>query len=502
MHLRPDVSQHLDSGRSENSLGESLTGLRVEPHLVGTIDADHGVRLGDPEPVPPSDEDLGRRRDRSLVFAAAAGVLVKILTNVTTLVTTAVTARGLAPAEFGFLATILSINGILAFADLGIGNGLMMRLSTVFGQDTRAARRLVSSALLMLTVSGAFLTIASVLVIRFAPWEGPLHAAHIPGAATALLIFAISRTVAVPLTLGQRIHFAVQQGGRANLWVFLGGLAVTVSTLAAGWMHATVWVFVACNALPAVVISGLECLSIFTVEHRALRPRLADAHAPTATSLARVGLVFLLLSIVGAISYQTDTVIVNSVLGPASAATFAVGLRMFSAVMTLLGSAAGQLWTAMSEALSRGDLAWVRSRFVKVVIGTALITGVLNAFLLVFGQTIALRWVGREYVPGPALLVGLAIWGTYWSIMAPVSFLLNAAQIIRSQLLFNSLMAAGNLGLSLYLTKSHGIVGPIWGSLVSHVLLLGIPSLIIARRILAGRAGICRCSASGSVDHD
>jgi hypothetical protein len=49
------------------------------------------------------------------------------------------------------------------------------------------------------------------------------------------------------------------------------------------------------------------------------------------------------------------------------------------------------------------------------------------------------------------------------------------------------LMTAANLALSLYLTRHIGITGPLVGSLVAHVVFSGIPTVILAVRVLKQR---------------
>ena len=59
----------------------------------------------------------------------------------------------------------------------------------------------------------------------------------------------------------------------------------------------------------------------------------------------------------------TSTLIVGSVLRLAEAAVFSVALRLFTPIITIIVGSGALLWPSMTEAISRGDVAWARSRY-------------------------------------------------------------------------------------------------------------------------------------------
>jgi hypothetical protein len=87
-----------------------------------------------------------------------------------------------------------------------------------------------------------------------------------------------------------------------------------------------------------------------------------------------------------------------------------------------------------------------------------------------------------------SLLLAFAVWSVYWLAMTQVGFLLNAAQVIGPQIAMAFTMTAVNLVLSIYLTRHLGLIGPLVGSLIAHMLASGVPSIMIARKIL--RSGL------------
>ena len=78
----------------------------------------------------------------------------------------------------------------------------------------------------------------------------------------------------------------------------------------------------------------------------------------------------------------------------------------------------------------------------------------------------------------------MAVGAVYFNVATQVTFLLNAADIVRPQVAMALTMAVANVSLSIYLTHRIGVIGPVVGSLVAHVFCYGLPALLIARRIL------------------
>jgi O-antigen/teichoic acid export membrane protein len=172
------------------------------------------------------------------------------------------------------------------------------------------------------------------------------------------------------------------------------------------------------------------------------------------------------------------------VAGAASAAVFAVVMRMFGLLTGLFSGGTQQLWPALVEAFQRGDLQWVRSRFIRVISATAGILGLLCLLLIFVGRPFVRVWAGPSLVPPMFLLICMAVWTVYGTFMSQVSYLLNAADVVAPQTVMAVSAAVATVGLSFVLTQRIGLVGPLIGSLVAHLIFNGVPALVLARRLL------------------
>ena len=109
----------------------------------------------------PSAAQRGRARSRRATLTALTNLVAKLVTVGTSFATVPLTLHYLGDERFGLWMTISSLSALLAFADFGLGNGLLNAVAEASGRDDPAAiRRLVASAAAMLgTVALALLLV-------------------------------------------------------------------------------------------------------------------------------------------------------------------------------------------------------------------------------------------------------------------------------------------------------------------------------------------------------
>lgn len=429
--------------------------------------------------------DRRSHRDRALWRSISTGAGVRAVTIVLTLLTVSVAVRSLGPTAYGVVATLGAVLGIAGFADLGLGAGLMTRIAQSLGSGNDGSKPLISSALASLSVMGALVAIAGSASIGVLPWETLLGSPDLPKATitTSVVIFSVSIGLAMPASIGQRILLGTQRGAVANTWSLAASMAQLVAVIAAAWLGAPIWAFVGAMILIPVLVSCVETVWVFNLASH-LRPEPGHVSREAVADLLRVGGLFFALNLASAAAFQSDTLIVSTVLGASSAAVFAIGLRMFGAASGLFATSLQQFWPTLAEALARGDLEWARLRFKQVLtVSTALLAGGA-ALIVAIGQPLARIWVGASLVPPLGLLAAFAAWTVYSHVMGQCSTLLSAGNVVGPQVAMAITMACVNVPVSVLLTKQMGVAGPLVGSLLAHMLCAGVPTAILVRRLL------------------
>jgi O-antigen/teichoic acid export membrane protein len=257
-------------------------------------------------------------------------------------------------------------------------------------------------------------------------------------------------------------------------------------------LAALLLVIVAGGSLPLVVLAitlppvlGLAINGLFLLRRRPwLMPRFRRFQRPMAVRLARLGFLFFVLQLAVAVAYQSDIVVAAAVLGAGAAATYAVTLKVFLLVPSLVAMFLVTLWPAYTEALARHDGAWIRRtlrRSIWIALGA---TGVASLVLVVGGSWFIRTWTRNAVDPPFELLVGAALWAIVSTGFNAVAMLLNAASVMAFQVVVALSMAALSITLSIVLANTIGLAGIIWGTLLAYLLVSALPVCIYLPRVL------------------
>lgn len=435
-----------------------------------------------------STEAHRQRRDRALVRTLVAGGVAQLATVVGQLVSLPFVARSLSHEEFGVYVTLSTLIVLLGASDLGVGSSLTTRLAVSFGrEDAAEPRRLIASALTVTAILALIVSAVGVAGCLVLPLAGLLGTSTLSDGAllmAALAAVAVTATALVG-SLGYKILYGMQRGGTANSWIAIAALVSAAGTTALSTVEAPVWAYLCAGPGVASVVA-LICLTWVTVSSRApaLLPRTSDITISELLDLGRSSGWFAVIALGAATAYQTDVLIVAGVLGAGSAGVYGVTVRIFGVMRNAVYPALVQLWPAFGEALTRGDVVWVRARLYRVVAITAF-SGAMATGLLALAAPLAIRiWLSHDLTASYWVYAAMALWVTYALAIAPFFFLLNAAGLVRLHAVLTCLVAAANVPLSLGLANVVGIVGPIIGAFVSHALFAGIPAVIRCHRLL------------------
>ena len=174
------------------------------------------------------------QRDRALAASAAAALVSRLLTALSSLVSIGLAARALDAPELGVVTVLSALLVYFAFGDFGMGSMVMTQLPRAHALgDVAEMRRIVSSALsAMLIIAGAagVLGVVSVWVL---PWQHLLGADDVAWSELriTLVAFFVMGAVGIIGTVGSRVLAALQ---RATLIRVCDSVAAVVSVALVG----------------------------------------------------------------------------------------------------------------------------------------------------------------------------------------------------------------------------------------------------------------------------
>lgn len=441
-------------------------------------------------------------RDRRALVSTVALVAARVVGLSLSFVAIPLTIGYLGAEQYGVFAALTALTSMFMFADLGLSNGLMNLVSGAHGKDDReTAARAVSSAFFMLALIATAFAIALIVVYPLVDWANLLGAKSAaaraqagPAAAVLLTLFA----VALPLSAFERVRLAYQEGFVNAIAAMAGsivGLVALILAIAAG---SSLPVLIGALSIPPILALAANVYELIRRRRPWLLPRARLVAKHMTVRLARLGFLFLVLQLAVVVAYQSDVLVAASVLGAQAAATYAVTLKVFLLVPSLIGIYLSTLWPAYTEALSRQDATWIR-RTLRRSIWVALAASVIASLALVIGGSWLIRtWTGGAIDPPLQLLVGAAVWAVLSSCFNAIAMLLNAGSVVAFQVILAAVMAIASVTFSVILATRVGLAGIIWGTVIAYILFSAIPFVFFWRRI-EERLGISGASLRASV---
>jgi O-antigen/teichoic acid export membrane protein len=184
-----------------------------------------------------------------------------------------------------------------------------------------------------------------------------------------------------------------------------------------------------------------------------------------------------------------DNILIGHLLGPPTVAQYAVVQKLIGLAYMAPTVILTPLWPAYGEALSRGDVDWVRLTFRKALFFSALTSSIIAVGLIAFGKQLVLLWVGRTIVVPLSIMVPLAVLMVVATIGDATATLLFSANATRYGFLSVSAYTIIGVAAKIWSTPRFGVPGLAWSAALTCCLLYVIPNLLYARRavLLASR---------------
>jgi hypothetical protein len=104
------------------------------------------------------------------------------------------------------------------------------------------------------------------------------------------------------------------------------------------------------------------------------------------------------------------------------------------------------------------------------------------SLLFVGGNEILTRWVGPGFTASPALRLGLGTWTMVSTVGMAVAMYLNAANLMRVQVVCALAWVPASLVLKVMLVSRWGLAGVPWAMVVSYLAFAAVPLAALGLR--------------------
>ena len=424
----------------------------------------------------------GRQRLVRSTLTGATALIVRGMGFAVGLFMIPLVAQSLGIERYGMWLTLSSLLGWAGLVDLGLANSLTNALATADGQENRqTAQEAVSSAFWMMLLLSVTIGLGLCVAFPWIPWSSVLNVrsqtalAEVNSAVLVTFLLILGRLLfAIP---GQ-IYGAYQEGYLYQLWSILGSTASIAALIAAVVFKSSTPVLLIAFFGSAFLTDVGAALHLFGKRRRWLQPKISHFRWASAKSLLKSGLQIWIAQVAAIAIFQTDLIIVAQIFGAKAVASYGTAVKFFSLILLIQSVFVLPLWPAYSEALARGDYTWIKKTFRQSIL-LSLSWSIIVGLLVTFSSPFIIKsWVNPESVPSTLTLLALMFRTVTLAADQCLSVLGNGLALFRIQAIISPAFAIANLALSLFLSRTIGVSGVAWATVlcvcVFSLLIFGI----------------------------
>lgn len=409
---------------------------------------------------------MSKERNRRAILSAGVGVSQRMVQFIGTLLTMPLVLLTLGQEQFGVWSAATSVAWLSGLADFGISVALIMLVGKAIAHgQIDHARQQIESALKLGTIFAILVfMVASILIVNSLP----------PAQIEPYLVAVGALTLTVPFGIANSVWMALQKGYISSGWetvqtvIAVGGLVIAVTLP----LDSDVLIFVTLFSLSTVAANLGSLIHLF-IRYPELRPhRLWSTSLASLLDMAYKSMPFFLLGVANVMAVFSDNVIALELLGADASAQMAIALRLCITAMGLLAMLSQPLLPAFTDAIARCDTRWVQR---TLLLGSLLTVGVAvagSSVIVLFGEKLLHWWLGTDLAFPPSLYWAMVAWIFAVSVIRVPALLINAAWIIKFQLLLAGIYGIVAFSIKFLLAPLWGVSGILWGTTLTNMLIV------------------------------
>ena len=336
---------------------------------------------------------------KGIGLAASTGVGAKSLALAAQLVAVAIAVRSLGADGFALYVVIASLVSWIGVVGLGVAPGLTLgvaRAAAVGDREEEARLFLVALVLMVavatLLVGGAVFLGATGLVEQLMTnWLGSASA----DASTALLSMAVLIAVQLVVVVPEAAQLGQQSQHVSNVWAGIGSTAAIIAMLTVGAAVTSVTAFVLVSQGPQIVARAANGI-FFVQRHRYIVRPAGLRFRQHAWPILGSGIAFTGFSVATYVGLQVGLLITAATLDTASVALAGVIVRGYLLEVSGLSLVTTPTWPAIANAVTRGDVPWVRRTYRLLALGGFAYCGLVAIAIIVGLETLIGIWTGTR----------------------------------------------------------------------------------------------------------
>lgn len=410
-----------------------------------------------------------KRRNRQIKLASVMGVLFQATYALSQFVALAVLIRVVGAEQTGMWATIWPMTAWLLLGTFGLNNAIVTRLGKSALTDEASARITLATGLIAVASIAAILLLAVLLIAPQLDWATILNtqteaASNVAGV-VALIAFALA-AVNIPFVVLGMVLLSYQR-----MAVYYGGMVLAngavLLTLLIAWQYQMTQadgqrlslVFFATVLMLPPLLGGLIAMMVAVVKRYLPKPSLRLFSFDELKGLLRTGLSFFVIELTIVVVVHAAPLIIAHVRDPEAVVAYRAVFQLAALHLALIQVCMFPFWPAFGEAMSRGEVAWLKGALIKsfgVNVGLWL---VYAAGVLLLGKMVIGWWLGEDAVPNQALLLASIGYAGSYGLLVWMQMPLNGIGRLGSQVVSGVIMVVTFIPLAYFFGERFGATG-------------------------------------------
>lgn len=390
---------------------------------------------------------------------------------------------------YGIWMAISSMVAWVSFFDIGINNGLKNKLAEALAlNDIPLARRYVSTTYALLSLIFIPLMFLLLGIAPMLDWYDLLHLSRssvnglLVSVSIVITYFCLNfilSTVNIVMLADQR---PAAESFRVLVQQVLSVLVIFVLTRTTE--GSLVKLCLALCLCPLVVV-GLFNVTLYAGRYRAIAPSLSTVDFSLAPDLFKLGIQFFIIQIAMVIQYQMTNFLIIRYFGPSDVTAYNVAFKYFSVPYMFWVTLITPVWAAVTDALAKGEMPWVRNVVRKYLLLFLLFLA--GSLVMLFLATPVYRlWVGAGIVVPFAVSLWVMAFNLVMMFGSIFVNVLNGAGILKVQTIASLISPLLFLGLCfLFIRSGWGVEAILIASVISNfngLLLAPVQCVLLFKR--------------------
>ena len=367
------------------------------------------------------------------------------------------------PYDYGVWLTLSSTLTWIYALDIGLGNGLRNKLTEALALgDNKLAKVYVSTTFISLLMIVSLIYMLFLIVQNWLDWNlilnvDPQKISNMNEIVTVVFAFFCMSFV---LKIIGNIFMAYQQPAMNDLLSFLGSLLsfILIYICTKVVPGSLMKVSIILSASPVAVLL-LACPFVFC-KYKSIIPSLQFLKYKYLKDLMSLGIQFFIIQISCVIIFMTSNFIISRLFGPDQVTPYNIAFKYFSLITIAFTIILTPIWSAVTDAYTRGDLEWIKRQMRKIIMiwGVSILVTII---MILFSSFIYSIWVGDEIDVPIALSILCGVYVTISNWNNVFAYFINGVGKVRLQLYLSILSGVIFIPLAVYSSKYLGISGVI-----------------------------------------